>query len=180
MHSGPSHSYLTGPHIMCHRVDLPCADGFRRAPDNRDIPDMARRPLSVGIGLRQDTTVEQIEWAVRAALGARSLDEISVLATLDAKAEHPALAKFSESHRIPLVAFAAAAIEACFDDHPTLHRSSAALTHIGVEGVCEPCALLASRGGTLLVGKHARDGVTIAIAAMAETHTHNESAEKIR
>lgn len=141
---------------------------------------MARQPLSVGIGLRQDTTVEQIELAVRAALGARSLDEISVLATLDAKAEHPALTNFSEHLRIPLVAFAAADIGACFDDHPTLHRSPAALTHIGVQGVCEPCALLASRGGRLLVGKYTRDGVAVAIAAMAETRTHNESAEKIR
>jgi cobalamin biosynthesis protein CbiG len=120
-------------------------------------------------------TPAQIESAVLTALGNHTLDEVRTIATLDTKADNPALATFCERHRIALITFSVSAIEACFDAHPTLHRSPAARQHVGVDGICEPCALLAAPGGNLLAGRYARNGVTVAIAAMAQTHrAHNE------
>ncbi len=124
-----------------------------------------RPTLAVGIGLRQGATSSHVESAVRAALGPRRLEEIATLATLDTKADHPALAQFCSRHGIALRAFCAADINACFDRHPTLRRSAAALAHVGVAGVCEPCALLAAQDGTLLVAGQAHGGVTVAVAA---------------
>ncbi len=45
--------------------------------------------------------------------------------------------------------------------------SVAARARFGVDGVCEPCALLAAPGGALIVRKLALDGVTVAIARVA-------------
>lgn len=42
--------------------------------------------------------------------------------------------------------------------------SVAARARFGVDGVCEPCALLAAPGGALVVRKLALDGVTVAVA----------------
>lgn len=46
-----------------------------------------------------------------------------------------------------------------------LARSPAAHEHADVSGTCEPCALLASPGDTLVAAQHTLDGVTVAIAA---------------
>ncbi|VVD60236.1 uroporphyrinogen-III C-methyltransferase [Pandoraea capi] len=124
----------------------------------------AQRPLSLGIGFRQGVTTAQIEAAVLAALGARSLAEVATLATLDKKASDPALVRFCERHGICLAGYAPAQIDACLDAHPQLSRSDTVLAHVGVRAVCEPCALLASSGGTLLAKKYADDGITVAIA----------------
>ena len=128
------------------------------------LPRAHRPTLSVGIGLRQGATSAQVESAVRAALGPRALEEVAAIATLDTKADHPALADFCARHGIARRAFAAADIKACLDTHPALHRSAAALAHTGVAGVCEPCALLAAKAGTLLVARQAHGGVTVAVA----------------
>nr|WP_306440154.1 cobalamin biosynthesis protein [Pandoraea anhela] len=122
--------------------------------------------LSVGIGFRQGVTADQIEAAVRAALGPHSLAEVAAMATLDRKADDPALVRFCERHAIALVRCAPAQIEACLAAHPRLPRSDTVYAHTGVHAVCEPCALLASPGSTSLAQKYAGDGITVAIAVM--------------
>jgi cobalt-precorrin 5A hydrolase len=49
--------------------------------------------------------------------------------------------------------------------------SAAARAHLGVDGVCEPCALLSAPGGCLIVPKTVLDGVTVAIASNASGPT---------
>ena len=123
------------------------------------------RALSVGLGFRRGITAGQIDAAVRAALAPYSIADITCVATLDTKAREPALMSFCEHHNVPLVTFSAADVEACLREHPSLRRSPVARQHLGVEGVCEPCALLGASGGALLRNKCALDGVTVAIAA---------------
>ncbi|MGV2293009.1 cobalamin biosynthesis protein [Trinickia sp. YCB016] len=127
----------------------------------------SHKPLTLGIGCRRFASVEQIDAAVRAALGAHSLDEVRAVATIDAKAQEPGLVAFCARYGLPLEVFTRAQIEGLAATPtltPSLTPSPAALAHLGVEGVCEPCALLASQGGRLLIGKTVRDGVTIAVA----------------
>ncbi|WP_335645764.1 cobalamin biosynthesis protein [Pandoraea vervacti] len=106
---------------------------------------------------------------MRAALGTHSLDDVAVIGTLDRKAEDAALTAFCERHGIALTGFTPAQIEACLDEHPLLPRSATVHEHTGVQAICEPCALLAAPGSTLLAGKYAGDGITVAIATRAPT-----------
>ncbi|WP_207004028.1 cobalamin biosynthesis protein [Trinickia mobilis] len=123
----------------------------------------SQKPLTLGIGCRRLASAEQIDAAVRAALGAHSLDEVRAVATIDTKAQEPGLVAFCARHRLPLVAFTRAQI-AGLAAMPTLTPSPAARAHLGVDGVCEPCALLAAQGGRLVVGKTVHGGVTVAVA----------------
>jgi cobalt-precorrin 5A hydrolase len=123
------------------------------------------KTLSLGIGCRQNTSAGEIEAAVRAALGPLSFDDISSIATLDIKAREPGLIEFCTWYSLPLLPFSRAEI----DSAPGPRTPSAASAHLGIEGVCEPCALLAAPGGHLLVPKRVLGGVTVAIASNAST-----------
>lgn len=136
-------------------------------------------PLALGIGCRSGVTLAQVEAAVHAALGAWPLACVKTVATLDAKAAEPALLAFCAAHALPLQAFARERVNAMGVQSAA---SVAARERFGVAGVCEPCARLAARGGPLVRGKLALDGVTVAIAAFAEAsqadarQTHNGQA----
>ncbi|MFJ2992498.1 uroporphyrinogen-III C-methyltransferase [Pandoraea sp. NPDC087047] len=147
-------------------------------------PSNAQRPahertLTIGLGFREGVSADQIEAVVLDALGPRSLDEVATIATLDRKRTDPALTTFCLRHKIALAGYSPEAIEAYLDTRPELPRSSTVYAHTGVHAVCEPCALLAAPGGKLLPEKYARDGITVAIATLAEPHDmpHNALAE---
>ncbi len=122
------------------------------------------KTLTVGIGCRRNVSARQIESAVRAALAlaGRSLDDVSAVATIESKAHEPGIAGFCACYTLALRTFTAEQIDAC-GDLPT--PSSAVRAKLGVDGVCEPCALLALPGAALIVPKTVLDGVTVAIAS---------------
>jgi cobalt-precorrin 5A hydrolase len=144
--------------------------------------------LVVGIGCRRGASVEQIDAAVRSALGPHAIDDIRAIATIDIKAQEPGIVDFCARHALPLHVFsrgeiaAASALAAAgqtsaqasaqtdsqTDAQTTVQPSapsSMVRAHVGVDGVCEPCALLAAPEGRLIAPKRAFDGgVTVAIA----------------
>ncbi|MGN6653323.1 uroporphyrinogen-III C-methyltransferase [Trinickia sp.] len=135
--------------------------------------------LAVGIGCRRGVSVDQIEAAVRAALTSHTMADVACVATLESKADEPALVAFCERHQLPLVTFSADEVQACFACHPSLGGSLDVQAHVGVPGVCKPCALLASRGGKLVQDKCTLDGVTVAIAAsQTEDPTRDAQVQK--
>ncbi|PKO82981.1 MAG: cobalamin biosynthesis protein CbiG [Betaproteobacteria bacterium HGW-Betaproteobacteria-11] len=120
----------------------------------------ALKPLVVGIGCRKGATVEQIETAVKQALGERSVHEVREVATIDLKANEPGLLEFCERHGLALRVFARDTVAArSWVSKP----SDWVKQNVGVDGVCEPCALLAFPRGHLLVPKMVCDGVAVAI-----------------
>ncbi|NMM03883.1 cobalamin biosynthesis protein CbiG [Paraburkholderia sp. RP-4-7] len=149
------------------------------------------KTLTVGIGCRLHSSAEQIEAAVRATLGSHAFDEISTIASVATKAHEAGLLEFCARHALPLKLFSRAQIAAISVDDP----SAAAREHLGIDGVCEPCALLAAAAESdvasapgaayasvasgasiasitpntpnarLLVRKTVHDGVTVAIAS---------------
>jgi cobalt-precorrin 5A hydrolase len=154
----------------------------------------ATKPLVVGIGCRKGVSEEQIERAVRHALALRGLAERAVtgssgaageraggedsagdslseanalaavreLATVDLKAEEPGLLSFCQRHGIPLRVIAKRQIES----RPWVSKPSEWVRQsVGLDGVCEPCALIASMRGRLVVAKTTLDGVAVAIVA---------------
>ena len=120
--------------------------------------------LSVGIGFRRHTSADRISAAVHAALGDVPFAAVRCIATIESKAQEPGLLEFCARHALPLQSFSRAEI-AAVPAIPT--PSAAARAHLGVDGVCEPCALLSAPGGCLIVPKTVLDGVTVAIALSA-------------
>ncbi len=123
----------------------------------------AVKPLVLGIGCRKLASVEQIGAAVAQALqqcpGA-TLAQVREVATIDLKAEEPGLLAFCATHGLPLRVIAREQIaQRAWVGKP----SEWVRQNIGVDGVCEPAALIASPRGRLLLGKTALDGVTVAI-----------------
>lgn len=121
----------------------------------------ALKPLVLGIGCRRGASAAQIEAAVLSALGARPIDSVREVATIDLKADEPGLLEFCTRHALPLRVFSHAQIAA----RPwTTSPSAWVRESIGLDGVCEPCALLACTRGVLAVHKTTLNGVAIAVA----------------
>jgi uroporphyrin-III C-methyltransferase len=137
----------------------------------------ATKRLSVGIGCKLQTSAEQIEAAVRIALSTHAFDEIRCVATIEAKAHEPGLLEFCARHALPLRAFSRAEVAAM---QGVTTPSDAARAHLGVDGVCEPCALLAASSEHLLVPKTVHDGVTVAIATDAPRGTPDTSESNVQ
>lgn len=120
----------------------------------------ALKPLVVGIGCRRNVSVERIAAAIRLALGRRDITEIREIATIDLKADEPGLLAFCELHQLPLRVLSSATVAArAWVTQP----SDWVQQNVGLSGVCEPCALIASPRGRLIVPKTALDGVAVAV-----------------
>jgi cobalt-precorrin 5A hydrolase len=120
----------------------------------------ALKPLVLGIGCRKGASAACIEAAVRLALGPRTIDEVREAATITLKAEEPGLLAFCRRHGLPLRVLSQATVAArAWVTQP----SAWVQKHVGLDGVCEPCALIASSRGALLVPKTALDGVAVAV-----------------
>lgn len=131
----------------------------------------AQKPLTLGIGCRRGKSADAIEAAVRHALGARPLATVREIATIDIKADEPGLLAFCERHQLPLRVIAREDVAA----RGWVGEPSAWVRrNVGVDGVCEPCALIASPRGRLIVPKTALDGVTVAIVEDRITQTEQD------
>ncbi|AXK40549.1 cobalamin biosynthesis protein [Crenobacter cavernae] len=120
----------------------------------------ALKPLTLGIGCRRDKSADDIERAATSALNGRTLAEVREVATIDLKADEAGLLEFCARHELPLRVIARADVAArAWVGQP----SAWVQQNVGVDGVCEPCALIASPRGRLIVPKTALDGVTVAV-----------------
>ncbi len=126
------------------------------------------KPLVLGIGCRKNITVAAIEAAIQRALETISRDrhEVREVATVDLKAEEPGLIAWCLANALPLRVISRELIKA----RPWVTEPSAWVREsIGVDGVCEPCALLATFRGKLILPKFCLDGVTVAIVEEGST-----------
>jgi cobalt-precorrin 5A hydrolase len=120
----------------------------------------AQKPLVLGIGCRKGVPAARIEAAVRLALAGRDISEVREVATVDLKASEPGLLAFCAQFSLPLRVFAHATLAA----RPWVSQPSEWVRqNVGLDGVCEPCALVASARGRLLVPKTSLDGVAVAV-----------------
>jgi len=121
--------------------------------------------LAIGIGCNSGTGSEEIGATVRSALKRllRAPASIRCIATAEAKRDEPGLVDFAASIGAPLVCYASHELNSVACPSPPSPHAMAA---IGATGVAEPAALLASRGGNLLLKKQKSGNVTLAIAEM--------------
>ncbi len=123
----------------------------------------ARKPLIVGIGARRGVKQRHVTGAVKEALAlaGRGLPEVRWLATIDLKEDEQGLLAAGEEMGIPLRIISTEAVGNFRGDYS---RSSRVKQLIGVEGVCEPCALLAGNSPRLISPRRNLGGVMVAIA----------------
>jgi cobalt-precorrin 5A hydrolase len=128
----------------------------------------ALKPLVVGLGCRKGTPADLIDSAIQEAVQklARTLMEVREVATIDLKGEEPGLMEWCQRTGVPLRIIPRALIQ----ERPWITNASAWVREkVGVDGVCEPCALLATFRGRLILPKTAFNGVTVAIVEETPT-----------
>ncbi len=136
----------------------------------RTIPGeaLALRPrcLTAGIGCRRGIAAREVLDALEEALAAHGLaaESVAALGTILAKQDEAGLAEAAQRLGLALAFFSAEELARAPGPNP----SAAVRKRMGVDGVCEPAALLLARGGPLLVEKTKRLGVTVAVARIAE------------
>jgi cobalt-precorrin 5A hydrolase len=127
------------------------------------------KSLVVGLGCDRGATLEMVERGVDSMLATHGLSAKSVkeLATIDKKADEPALLALAERRGWPLRTFTAEEL----DRTPGIENPSETVKRfVGTRGVAEPAALLAAGAAKLLVAKqtYTEDGagrsMTLAVA----------------
>ena len=120
------------------------------------------RPLILGIGCRRDITLKQIDTAVMNILNTHQLSiaNFRMVANVDVKLQESGLLAWCRQRQLPMRGIPLSLLQ----HRPWVTKSSDWVQEtLGVAGVCEPCALLASHAGKLLVPKTALSGVTVAV-----------------
>lgn len=136
-----------------------------------DVPEPIRakaviyhpKVLVVGIGCVRGVTSDEIEDAVRQVCAGHSLAFASIgrVATIDMKAAEEGLRTFVARYHLSLQTFSADQLNAVSNlPHPSVW----ALRSVGVQGVAEPAALLATGATKLLIEKVKIARVTVAVA----------------
>lgn len=118
------------------------------------------KPLVLGLGCRLGVTAETIAEAVKLALKERSLSEIREIATIELKAAEPGLIEFCKTNAIPMRIFKQQDIAA---RQWCTTTSAHVIKTVGLDCVCEPCALMASPRGKLILAKTTHKGVALAM-----------------
>jgi cobalt-precorrin 5A hydrolase len=123
----------------------------------------ANKKIVVGVGCRRGVPSREIVTAVTAALERCSLKpaDVRVVASITLKRNEAGLIAAAEEMGIPLRFFRTEEIAEVKAEYS---RSEFVKEKIGVEGVCEPCALLAGRSAHILLPKTVFGQVTVAVA----------------
>jgi cobalt-precorrin 5A hydrolase len=123
----------------------------------------AAKTLIVGIGCRRGIDSPTIVDAVENTLRESGLDvsDVRLLASADIKADEEGLLDAARDLALPLRFISSQEIRNCPIE---VQRSDFVQQNVNLPAVAEPCALLAGRRTTLLVGKKRHNGVTVAVA----------------
>ncbi|MBM6925905.1 cobalt-precorrin 5A hydrolase [Pseudoflavonifractor phocaeensis] len=120
---------------------------------------LAPKGLILGIGCKKGTNAAAIQAAVNEALTGHEPAAVERVATIDLKEKEPGLLVFCAAHDLPLSVYSAEELAAA---EGKFTPSAFVKTVTGVDNVCERAAVRA--GGTILVPKLAKNGVTVAVA----------------
>lgn len=118
----------------------------------------------VGMGCRRDKDPTKLIAFYRETLQDAGIEEAQVyaLASIDKKKDEAGLIAISQKARIPFLVYPA---EKLLKVEGDFHASAFVEAQVGVNNVCERAALAGcGANGKLIYEKHAKDGMTIAIA----------------
>jgi len=116
--------------------------------------------ITLGLGMNRDTSVKEIENAVKRFCYEHGLDmsQVNKLASFTAKSDEVGLLEYAKEHQLELVFFDEDAINALSQEF----SPSQATKFFNIKGVAEPASLLASKHRTLFLSKRIYGGVTVA------------------
>ncbi|MBY0525496.1 MAG: cobalamin biosynthesis protein [Gemmataceae bacterium] len=137
----------------------------RQLPIAAIPPAVVYRPptLVLGVGCRRGVPGSNIDAMFEAVCRAQGVSPLSlgVVATATIKADEPGLIEFAVRRGVPLRSFSLEELGSV-PDLPT--PSTKVKEKLGIWGVAEPAALLASGSSRLLMGKERRERITMALA----------------
>jgi cobalt-precorrin 5A hydrolase len=124
-------------------------------------PDTGRRSLVLGLGCERGTPPAELIDLAASVIACP--EQIVAVATLDVRAEEPAMLAVARHFSVPLVTFSAARLEA--ETSRLANPSDLVFAHTGCHGVAEAAALAqAGPDGRLLVEKTKSAHATVAVA----------------
>ena len=118
----------------------------------------------IGIGCKRGKAAEQIDHFVNRALkeSGISMEQVAAFASINRKKDEEGILWMSSHYGIPFVTCSAEELQQV---EGNFHASEFVKSQVGVDNVCERAALrFSGPGGTLITGKQAEDGITVAIA----------------
>ncbi len=128
------------------------------------------RSLAAGMGCRRGVPVDELEQLLADAFQRHNLSLacLRCIATAELKGDEPGLVALAQRHGVTLVCYGAEELNRAFEGSAGQGVTpSAARRLLGVWGVAEPAALLASGSGELVVPRQKAARATIAVARMA-------------
>ena len=119
--------------------------------------------LVAGVGCNRGTPKAEIRALLEEVLCKFELSLLSIdqLASIDVKRDESGLLALGEELNLPLQFYSR---EKLNHVRQVPNPSAMVAKHVGVQSVCEAAAILASKGGHLVVPKHKTQNVTLAIA----------------
>jgi cobalt-precorrin 5A hydrolase / precorrin-3B C17-methyltransferase len=120
--------------------------------------------LVVGMGCHEGTGENELQTALETTLAEAgfALESVTAIATISLKAKEAGLHQMAEHLGLPLRFITEEQVQAV--DNSQISNTSAAREHLGLPGVAEPCALIASGGGVLLGPRRKFPRCTVALA----------------
>ncbi|MFC1855520.1 cobalt-precorrin 5A hydrolase [Thermodesulfobacteriota bacterium] len=120
------------------------------------------KSIVIGIGCRRGVAKDEVISAILSALSDTgfSVNDVRCVATIDIKQDEVGLIEACMELKVPLEIISSDLIKNFNGEYD---RSPFVKEKIGVEGVCEPCALLAGRKPKLVLKKRKTARVTVAI-----------------
>ncbi len=118
--------------------------------------------LCLGLGCNRGTTAEEMHELLERVFSERGLTGTAIfcLASVEAKRDEPGLIELSRRLGADLIFYPSDRLETVAVPNP----SSLVQQHMGTRSVCEAAAILAARGGPLIVGKSKSTNATLAVA----------------
>ena len=149
--------------LITDRVDIADMIG---ADASAAIVTYRPRSLAVGVGCRRGVDVDELDALLRDTFAAHRLSPASIgcIATADIKRDEPAIRLLGERLGAPVRCYDSDALNSA----PGPSGPSAARRLLGVYGVSEQAALLASGGGAIVAPRTKSARATIAVARMAQ------------
>lgn len=155
-------SVLSGHEGGANRLAFLVANSLGALPVITTGKDVHKKFI-LGIGTRRGIRADKVKMAIKEAIKKKGvkLEAIRLVTTIEMKKNERGLIRACYDLGLPLFFISKEAIK---NFKGSLSTSKVVKRHIGLDGVCEPCALLAGRRARLILRKEIKDGVAIAIA----------------
>lgn len=119
---------------------------------------------TIGLGMKRDKDSEEVEKFFLETLKDNNIDisDVYAICTIDLKEDEKAIINLRDKYRLPILAFDKEILNKA---HGDFEGSDFVKNTVGVDNVCERAAIVGTGAGAeLILKKHAKDGMTIAIA----------------